>query len=458
MLVFGKYNGIADVTPFLAALSKAMAVFKEGAELFVTGEYAFSLVTGRLLPKITEIKSSLTSGEMIALCSIRGFEYTLRGDEVIIAVDEKRFIYSSFAGDTIETDARTRDFTMNAIYISVESGKAYDPCDALSDINGKRLVTATEASAVFCASPIRIMQMVRLACEYDYEVGEEMLAAAREYSSLLERANMDSVRAALNAILMSDTSKAYEGKDISGDNSPVLRGLLMLRHTDVFAAILPELEAGRGVEQKKRYHIYDVQEHMLHTSAYTPPRLYMRMAALLHDIGKPEAYKSNNGKNMHGHDRIGAGMARIALRRLRCKEDFINKVCRIIATHMYDIAGIAKVDTLRKRFAQWGYVLTQDIIDFRFSDVAGSGCAERNANSAIRFREIFEQMKSEGAPFSIYELKITGKEIARELDLHSGTEINDVKRELLRHCAIKPSDNENRKLMSLLHEFFPKEQ
>ena len=116
---------------------------------------------------------------------------------------------------------------------------------------------------------------------------------------------------------------------------------------------------------------------------------------------------------------------------------------------MYDIAGIAKETTLRKRFAQWGSTLTQDIIDMRSSDIQGSGCADRSTKSVTRFREIFDTMKQENVPFSIYELKITGRDISLLLDLHTGSEINEVKRVLLRHCANSPRDNTYEKLAEL---------
>lgn len=450
MLTYRKYTEIAENTPFLLLLAKKMFDFKQ-AKLYVTGEYSYNLAVGRQLPKTIEIKSTLTKGEVIALLSsIRDVNYDMRGNELILRDGDKHFVYTQLANKDLLCDAKLRDFSMNCIYISVEDGEAFDPCGALDDINNSRLMTTAEPKASFLAAPIRIMSMVRLCCEHNFAPSNEMLAAMKETSYALANANIDSIRCALYAILMSDTSKVYDNIDILGDNSPVLRGLMMLREAGVFEYIIPELSVCKGVEQRKRYHIYDVQEHMLHTCAATPAKLYMRIAGLLHDIGKPEAYKSTGGKNMHGHDRIGAGLARIALRRLRCKEDLINKVCRIIATHMYDIAGIAKVDTLKKRFAQWGYGLTSDMIDFRFADVKGSGSSERTPDSAIRFRDIFEQMKADDTPFSIYELKITGKEIAQVLNLSSGSEINDVKRELLRHCAVYPHDNVNSKLLELI--------
>ena len=420
------------------------------AELYVTGEYAFCLVTGRPLPKSIAIRSTLSRGEMLALCEQKRFEYSVYGQRILIISEDRRYIYSALVNASTADDAKTHDFTIDSFYISVDTGKTIDPLYALNDINAGILKTPRSAREVFSSNPSAILNMVRICAEFDYTPDDEMLAAAKLLSYRLANLSGDTIRNALSAILISDTSKTYEGRDAGGDKSPVLRGLLMLREMDAFAYIMPELEAGRGVEQKRRYHVHDVQGHMLYTCAETPPRLYMRFAGLLHDIGKPAAHRQNDGKNMHGHDRIGAMMARNILQRLHCKEEFINKVCRIIAIHMYDVAGIAKPETLRKRFALWGFRLTQDLIDFRFADVAGSGCPDKKSDSAVRFRDVFEDMKAENTPFSIYELKIAGREIADILNLHSGAEINDIKRELLRICAVNPSQNEHNNLTALV--------
>lgn len=448
MFTYRRYNEISQ-SPFLLMLSKSVEGFS-GARLYVTGEYALCIVTQKPLPKTIEIRSTLTIGEMLTLCDRNHCEYSVHGSDVLIMHDDKKYVYNTLYGSSVKNDIKTRDFTLNAIYICVSDGRAYDPCDALSHINAGILKTTIPPRESFSENPVRILQMVRLCCEYDYYVSDDVLEAAQEFSCELGKVSPDTVRNLFFAILMSDTAKVYEGRDTSGDSSPVLRGLLMLRNMDAFAYLIPELEACRGIEQKKRYHVYDVQGHMLHTCSETPPRLYMRVAGLLHDTGKPEAYIQNNGKNMHGHDRIGALLARNILRRLHCKEEFINKVCRIIAIHMYDVAGIAKVDTLRRRFAQWGFRLTQDLIDFRFADVAGSGCPDRKSDSAMRFREVFEQMQAENTPFSIYELRIAGREIAEIMDLHSGAEINDVKRDLLRICAVHPEYNEHSTLVRIV--------
>ena len=448
IFTYRKYTELATLAPVLILLEREL---KDCGcpDLYVTGECAFNLVTEKPIPRMVDIKAAMPILEFSQLCSRLNLTYTKRNKDIVITSDERRFIYTPLEGSDIYTDVKTRSFTMYSIYIDAVSGEAFDPCNALADINGSRLRCVGEPSEVFISSPIRIMQMITLCCEHNLSIDTKMEKAARENAHLLADVLVDLVRINLFSVLLCDTSKVYEGLDISGDNSPVLRGLFMLRDLDVFKYAVPELEYGRDMEQKRRFHKYDVEEHMLHTSAAAPPRLYMRLAGLFHDSGKPEAYRRNNGRNMHGHDKIGAEIAKQTLKRLHCKDDLINKVSRIIALHMYDIAGIAKETTLRKRFAQWGSTLTQDIIDMRSSDIQGSGCADRSTKSVTRFREIFDTMKQENVPFSIYELKITGRDISLLLDLHTGSEINEVKRALLRHCANSPRDNTYEKLAEL---------
>ena len=451
MFIYRKYNEIADLIPLTLKLYKIMTYYKDDCSLFVTGEYAYDLVTSRPLPRTIILKGNVSKNDLLTACRVHNISCSSHGSELYILYDEKHYIYSELKSNSVSADAMSRDFSLNTIYISVVDFEANDPLNSAEDIVKGRLRCCTSPFEVFSRQPSAILNMVRLACEQNLSIDETMTQAAKQNAYLLSNESAESIRTALFSVVMSDTAKVYENIEITSENSPVLRGLVLFRELDIFKYALPELEVGRGMEQKRKYHRYDVQEHMIHTCAETPPRLYMRLAGLFHDSGKPEAHRLNGGKNMHGHDRIGAGIAKSTLRRLHCKEDLINKVCRIIAIHMYDIAGIAKETTLRKRFAQWGYSLTQDIIDFRYSDIRGSGCEERSTKSANRFSDIFEQMQLDNTPFSIYDLKITGSEISSILDLHTGAEINEVKRELLRHCANCPEDNCSQRLIELAH-------
>lgn len=454
--------------------NSASKLYGERARMYAVGGYPRSRALGLKYTDL-DVTSALTPDEIISVCEHNSFNFVPKGVdfgtvEVHVPVQGRdvKIEHTTFRADTytpggahkpksvrfsksLEEDARRRDFTVNAIYEDILTGEIIDPTGGMQDLE-RRIIRATseDPAVVLRDDGLRIMRMVRFAAELGFDIDEATFRAAHEYVQGLASISAERIRDELSKILLSDIKYG-----IKGDVSPVLRGLLYLRDLDVFAVILPELEAGRGFEQKRKYHLYDVQTHMLHTAAATPPCLPVRLAGLLHDVGKPEAYRQNDGANMHGHDRIGVPLAREALTRLRYSRETADRAVKLIGIHMYDVAGTAKEHNIRKRFAQWGHESVRDLIDFRMADLAGSGIENADKeDSAQRFREVYRKMLEENAPFSYFDLKITGVDIMHELKLPRGPLVGEIKRELLRHCAVHPEDNNIERLRILAHEVY----
>ncbi len=442
------------------------------ARLYAVGGYPRNKIL-KLEPSDIDVTSKLHPEELILICDRVGYYYVPKGIEFgtvevhiplnggELVVEHTTFRSDSYApggahkpreirfSDSISEDAVRRDFTVNAIYEDILTGEMIDPTGGISDIE-RRIIrtTSDDPAAVLKDDGLRIMRMVRFACELGFAIDTDTFTAAHEHVSGLQAISRERIRDELVKILMADTK--YK---IAHQTSPVLRGLLILQAMDIFSIILPELEIGRNFAQKRKYHRYDVQTHMLHTSAATPPKLHMRLAGLLHDVGKPEAHTINLGKNMHGHDRLGVPLAAKALKRLRFSRELSERVLKLISIHMYDVARNARESNIRTHFAQWGHELVLDLIDFRRADLKGSGIDNPVKNdSAQRFEDVYNAMVSEGAPFSYFDLKITGGDIMRELNLPPCPLVGDIKRKLLRHCAINPEDNEINTLLKLAHE------
>ena len=171
--------------------------------------------------------------------------------------------------------------------------------------------------------------------------------------------------------------------------------------------------------------------HLFHTCENTPEDLALRLAGLLHDVGKPVALERDG--NMYAHDLDGARIARTMLMRLKYPAALADRVAETIRLHMFD----------RER--------TRDLIAIREADVRGSGI--KTGFVAERWRSVFDAMLREGAPFSESELKVTGEDVMKELGLPPGERVGKIKRKLLERCAVHPEENEKKLLLKRMHDY-----
>ncbi|MBE5785134.1 MAG: CCA tRNA nucleotidyltransferase [Clostridiales bacterium] len=444
-----------------AALEDLARIFQSGgAALYAVG----GMVRNSLLSlpvQDVDICSPMLLEEAEALLREKGVKTKQKGaffGTLDIEFQGERFEYASFRaerygeggdhkpsevtfGATLEEDAFRRDFTVNALYYDILAGEVIDPTGGLRDLEaGLIRATSPDPNIILRDDGLRILRMARFAAELGFTVEENTLIAAGHNSSGLRDIAPERIREELDKILLSDI-RYLKGKD------RVLYGLALLRDCRALDVILPEVAAGRGIEQRKEYHAYDVETHMLHSAAAAPARLHLRMAALLHDVGKPVAFR-NTGK-MLGHDVIGTGISREILTRLRYPNHIIDQVTTLVRWHMYDLNGSAKESTLRRRFAQWGRDTSHDLVAIREADVHGSGLILGEVKSAERWKKFLLRMDVEHAPFHTNELDCTGKDIMEWLSLPPSPRIGEVKMQLLLHCACHPKDNCRERLQKI---------
>lgn len=425
-------------------------------------------------PKDIDITSALRPDDVKRLCAEAGLECVSTGERfgtTTIVFDTENgkmpVEHTTFRSDTyssggehqpetvrfsdsIEEDAFRRDFTMNALYYDIAGDRLIDPTGGAADIQ-RRVIRATSAdpSAIMGDDALRILRLIRFAAQLDFDIDQGTLEAARANVAGLEDISWERRRSELFLLLVCEPG-------------PMLRSLHLMDDMGAFKYLLPELETGRGMAQRARYHAYDVLEHNLRACAAAKPTdpagspLTIRLAALIHDVGKPYAVQRNGMDAKHpmlGHDRIGAEIAEPMLQRLRCPNRLIEDVCWIISHHMFDLDGNAKRATLRKAFARWGGRRAEQIAEIREADVLGSGRITGRVESAERFREELARMRDEGAPFALGDLKCSGREVMEWCSMTSGEEVGRVLEALLEHCAVKPADNTPKRLKKLCADY-----
>lgn len=443
----------------------ARLVKEAGARLYLVGGTVRNAILG-LPVSDCDVCSSLAPEKVLKLCDSNGIRYVPKGIEFgtvelhiaeplgkISIIEHTTFRSDSYGAggthrpeqvgfsDSLETDAKRRDFTVNALYYDILESTVYDTLNGLEDLKSKQLkATSSDPNLILRDDGLRVMRLARLAAELGFGVEPNTFEAARDNAALLADISAERIRDELNKLIMSDSKYGLPA-------STVYNGLTLLSQTGAFKYMLPELERCRGIMQRAEHHAYPVLEHCMHACECAPKILDLRLAALMHDVGKPVAIAQSG--NMYAHDLLGESISREIMTRLRYPNNITEAVSRLIRWHMYDLTNEAKESTVRAKFAVLGKPFSIKLIALREADVLGSGIIKGKVDSAEKWKRVIKQMEKEGAPFSEAELHCTGDDIMRWLNLPPSPKIGEIKRKLLEHCAKKPKDNTRERLMAI---------
>lgn len=300
--------------------------------------------------------------------------------------------------DTLEEDAFRRDFTVNALYKRLSDGKIFDPTGGLLDLERKRIRTTRAPEKVFSEDGLRLLRLVRFASTLGFEIEEKTFEAAKANAALLADISPERIREEFMKILVADERYGVRGA--------VFRALELTRSLGLFSYFLPELLEGIGVVQNSKYHMYDVYYHTLHTVEAAPPRL--RLAALLHDIGKPLCVRRDGNMFMHAVE--SAEIAERVMKRLRFSNKEIAFVKEIVRWHMFDFNGEAG-ENKKRLYVLREWDVLEDLVAIKNADSVGTGCFTENV-FANRLLELKRRMKEEGVFVSVRQLPVRGGDLA----------------------------------------------
>lgn len=327
----------------------------------------------------------------------------------------------------IAKDALRRDFTVNAIYYSIDTAEYVDYTGGIPDLYKHILRTTQSPEKVFSEDGLRILRMVRIAAELGFDIDKDTLEGAKKSVRLLKDISGERIRDEFMKILRAD--KKYPSP-MTHDSE--VKALRVLDEIGALEYILPGISEAKGMEQRPDFHVYDVFNHLIETVRYCPPDL--RLAGLLHDIGKPLSVQKFG--NMHMHGKTGQEVAKRILGRdgLKASNKDLKKILRLIDTHMYDIDGLTTEKKLRM-FIVDNLDIINDIIALKRADAkASAGKADAISVSAEKLYKVYHEMLSDGTPLCYSDLKIDGNDLI-------GTKIPEDKRawamrKILEHAVV----------------------
>jgi poly(A) polymerase/tRNA nucleotidyltransferase (CCA-adding enzyme) len=337
----------------------------------------------------------------------------------------------------LETDLQRRDFTINALALDYK-GQIIDLFNGLKDLENKIIKTVGEPEKRFREDALRLIRAIRLACELNFNIEEKTFNAIKKFSDLIQYIAAERIRDEFNRIIL---------------NQNAILGIELLRESGLLKEILPELDRCYGVGQNK-HHKYDVYTHSIKALEYAVKKdypLYLRLASLFHDIGKPLT-KQGDGPDstFYNHEIIGAKITKRILQRLRYSNEIIEKVTHLVRNHMFYLE-IDKVTpaAIRRFVRRVGTEYLEDLFKLRHADRIGSGVPKAEPYRLRYLKFLIEKVHIE--PITPKILKISGNDIIN-LGVPQGPKIGWILKALLEEIIDEPQKNNKKYLIERAKE------
>ena len=297
---------------------------------------------------------------------------------------------------SLREDLARRDFTMNAIACSPRRGLA-DPFGGADDIRDRVIRCVGDPETRFREDALRILRCVRFSSALGFSIDPPTARAARENRALLGRVSAERAAAELKKLVC----------------GPFVRRVV-LTETDILGAVLPELLPMRGFDQRNKHHIYDVLEHCAAACEAVPPEPELRLAALLHDVGKPDCFFTDEDGvgHFYGHAERGAELTDALLRRLRFANDSRERVTELVRRHDMRIEPEkrAVLRCLRRFGPEFFFLLLKLKRADALAHAPGPKTDERVERCAA-LETLARALMAEAACFSLRDLAVNGADL-----------------------------------------------
>jgi tRNA nucleotidyltransferase (CCA-adding enzyme) len=367
---------------------------------------------------------------------------TLRGEGAYS--DGRRPDTVSFVDD-ITADLARRDFTINAIAWDPVMGQLIDPHGGQRDLERRVIRAVGKPLERFSEDGLRVLRAARFAATLEMDIDPETLAAIRPTLDTYRKVSQERVRDEwLKSMKARRPSRAFE----------------VMRQTGILEVTCPELLLGVGMEQNK-YHAFDVWRHGMEcmdacaVSGEGDPIL--RIAALLHDVGKPASRARSDETDdytFYDHDRIGAEIADPICLRLRFSNDERTRIVALVRHHLFHYESEWTDATVRRWMRRVGKDLVPDLYVLNEADVRAKGVdATADLSSLEALKAHVKRVLEAGAAFTTKDLAIDGNDLMKELGLRPGPMLGKILLHLLELVITDPALNAREALLARAREF-----
>ena len=363
-----------------------------------------------------------------------GIELTPPRAERSTGPGHRDFAIVSDATITLEEDMARRDFTVNAMAIRLDGGALLDPFGGLADLARRELRTITAAS--FDDDPLRLLRALRFVSQLGFNLAGETMAQMRAHAPSLVHVSAERIGGGIAADGKGELSKLLLGREPA-------RALRLARDTGVLETIIPELQVTFGVELASKRQPLTLDEHLfavVQATADADADLEVRLAALLHDVGKPEADATGAS-----HSEVGARHATVVVGRLRYPVHVQRRVARIVAAHSFRLDDPVDDRRARRFLAVHGAELAADLIVHKRSDLSTKEVSATELERVAQLEQAVQ--RALGLPYRLQDLVVDGVDLAT-IGLGEGRAVGDMLQLLLDEVIDDPAHNDRTWLLA----------
>ena len=347
---------------------------------------------------------------------------------------------------SIEEDLSRRDFTVNAIAYDPLDCRMTDPFEGKEDLQRRLLRAVGIADDRFAEDGLRAMRAVRFSAQLGFAIESATLTAITDQRHVFAKVSEERIHDELVKIL---------------DSPRPAHDIQLCSDTQLLGLFLPELQEGIGMRQNQ-FHAFDVWGHNLATlnaaqrQSVLGPTWILRLAALLHDVGKPRTMAPHpdnpSDHTFYNHEHVGAEMADGLLRRLRFANDQREHVCALIKHHMWCYTPNWSDGAVRRFMARIGPEWLPDLFALRAADVMGKGRPD-DADPELEIAEIRQRVAQETekeSALSVRALALSGQDVMAALGMAPGPEVGRILRDLLERVLEDETLNQRDRLLEIV--------
>lgn len=333
--------------------------------------------------------------------------------------------------DNIIQDLSRRDLTINAMAYNKDG--LIDPFGGSNALCMGQVIAVGNPTERFREDALRMMRAIRFACQLDLLIDTETFVTIARNKSLIRNISAERIRDEVCKILVSDMPS---------------RGIELMRATGLLNIILPEIDNMVGFDQHNPYHHKDVYEHTLLVLDGVSNNLIVRLAALLHDVGKPIAFvvDENGIGHFYKHHMVGMDIAKDILQRLKFDNKTIDAVCILVREHM------SKYDNLnvKRLINRVGVENLDNLFELQIADIRASK-PPHDIEGVLKVKEDVTKIINEKQPLTVKDLKINGYDLMA-LGMKPGKEMGKLLNELLELVLENPKTNNEDYLIRYVKE------